>query len=141
MPSKRFDGSQATFPKLLQQGGYQTAVIGKWHLETDPTGFDHWEILPGQGSYYNPDIVMKTGTERRPNKRAGSHARWHRNRQRATATKRPSPWLATPSSESFAHSRSSGRSKTREEDLQSAKAWNGTPSIFGPPTLPGVRSR
>lgn len=53
----RFDGSQITFPKLLQQAGYQTAVIGKWHLESDPTGFDHWEILPGQGIYYNPPMI------------------------------------------------------------------------------------
>ncbi len=53
----RFDGSQTTFPKLLQQAGYQTAMIGKWHLETDPTGFDYWEILPGQGIYYNPPMI------------------------------------------------------------------------------------
>ncbi|MEQ1853023.1 MAG: sulfatase [Chthoniobacteraceae bacterium] len=53
----RFDGAQQTFPKLLQKAGYQTAVIGKWHLETDPTGFDHWHILPGQGIYYNPPMV------------------------------------------------------------------------------------
>ncbi len=53
----RFDGSQVTFPKLLQAAGYQTAIIGKWHLETDPTGFDHWEILPGQGAYYNPPMI------------------------------------------------------------------------------------
>jgi len=53
----RFDGSQITFPRLLQKAGYQTAVIGKWHLETDPTGFDHWEILPEQGIYYNPPMV------------------------------------------------------------------------------------
>ena len=50
---KPFDGSQQTFPKLLQKAGYSTAMIGKWHLGSDPTGFDHWEILPGQGSYYN----------------------------------------------------------------------------------------
>ncbi|MBM4030714.1 MAG: sulfatase [Planctomycetes bacterium] len=53
----RFDGSQATFPKLLQKAGYQTAVIGKWHLETDPTGFDYWNILPGQGAYHNPAFI------------------------------------------------------------------------------------
>jgi arylsulfatase A-like enzyme len=55
----RFDGSQTTFPKLLQAAGYQTAMIGKWHLETDPTGFDHWEILPGQGIYYNPAMIRQ----------------------------------------------------------------------------------
>lgn len=53
----RFDGTQQTFPKLLQQAGYQTAIIGKWHLESDPTGFDHWHILPGQGLYYNPPMI------------------------------------------------------------------------------------
>ena len=53
----RFNGAQQTFPKLLQATGYQTAVIGKWHLESDPTGFDHWHILPGQGVYYNPPMI------------------------------------------------------------------------------------
>ncbi len=57
----RFDGSQTTFPKLLQKAGYQTSIIGKWHLVTQPTGFDHWEILPGQGSYYNPDFIGPAG--------------------------------------------------------------------------------
>lgn len=57
----RFDGSQQTFPKLLQKGGYQTAIIGKWHLASDPTGFDHWDVLPGQGSYYNPNFVNADG--------------------------------------------------------------------------------
>jgi len=52
-----FDGSQVTFPKLLQQAGYQTAMIGKWHLKSAPTGFDYWNILPGQGEYYNPDFI------------------------------------------------------------------------------------
>lgn len=55
--NSRFDGSQVTFPKLLQKAGYQTAVIGKWHLVSDPTGFDHWHILPGQGVYYNPPMI------------------------------------------------------------------------------------
>jgi len=53
---RKFDGSQQTFPKLLQKAGYQTAMIGKWHLRTDPTGFDYWNVLPGQGKYYNPDM-------------------------------------------------------------------------------------
>ncbi len=52
-----FDGSQVTFPKLLQGAGYQTAMIGKWHLVSDPTGFDYWHILPGQGVYYNPPMI------------------------------------------------------------------------------------
>ncbi|MEO6437518.1 MAG: sulfatase-like hydrolase/transferase, partial [Tepidisphaeraceae bacterium] len=51
-----FDGGQPTFPKLLQQAGYQTAMIGKWHLASDPTGFDYWNILVGQGPYYNPPM-------------------------------------------------------------------------------------
>jgi len=54
----RFDGSQVTFPKLMEQAGYQTAIVGKWHLESDPTGFDYWEILPGQGQYYNPPLIV-----------------------------------------------------------------------------------
>ncbi|GAB4468581.1 MAG: hypothetical protein OHK0029_41010 [Armatimonadaceae bacterium] len=63
--NSKFDGSQMTFPKLLQKAGYQTAIIGKWHLVSDPTGFDHWEILPGQGSYYNPDFLQMDGTRKR----------------------------------------------------------------------------
>ncbi|MDO5971326.1 sulfatase [Flavivirga aquimarina] len=54
---EQFDGSQPTFPKMLRQVGYQTAMIGKWHLGSDPTGFDYWNILPGQGDYYNPDFI------------------------------------------------------------------------------------
>lgn len=60
-----FDGSQWTFPKALQQVGYQTALVGKWHLSSNPTGFDHWEILPGQGSYYNPDFIQMDGSRKR----------------------------------------------------------------------------
>ena len=55
--NSRFDGSQSTMPKLLQAAGYQTAIVGKWHLESDPTGFDYWEILSGQGIYYNPPMI------------------------------------------------------------------------------------
>jgi arylsulfatase A-like enzyme len=60
----KFDGTQVTFPKLLQKAGYQTAIIGKWHLVSDPTGFDHWHILPGQGIYYNPPMI-KNGVQAR----------------------------------------------------------------------------
>ena len=59
-----FDGSQQTFPKLLQASGYQTSLIGKWHLKSEPTGFDYWSIFPGQGYYYNPDINTLGETRR-----------------------------------------------------------------------------
>ncbi len=62
----RFDGSQQTFPKLLQKAGYETAVIGKWHLETDPQGFDYWKVLPGQGRYYSPVFITPEGRETIP---------------------------------------------------------------------------
>ncbi len=52
-----FDGSQQTAPKLLRKAGYQTAIVGKWHLKSTPTGFDHFEILKGQGQYYNPMLI------------------------------------------------------------------------------------
>lgn len=60
-----FNGDQQTFPKLLQKVGYQTAVLGKWHLKTTPQGFDHFQILPGQGAYYNPAmrVIGKDGKE------------------------------------------------------------------------------
>ena len=57
----RFDGHQQTFPQLLQSAGYQTALFGKWHLGTTPVGFDQWAVLPGQGSYYNPDFKTPEG--------------------------------------------------------------------------------
>lgn len=60
-----FDGGQPTLPKYLKQAGYQTALIGKWHLRSTPTGFDHWQILPGQGSYYNPDFLTAGGKKTR----------------------------------------------------------------------------
>ena len=54
---KTFDVHQMTFPVLLQQTGYQTAWIGKLHLGSLPIGFDYFNILPGQGQYYNPDFI------------------------------------------------------------------------------------
>ena len=59
-----FDGSQVTFPKLLQKAGYQTAILGKWHLRSDPTGFDYWKVLRGQGPYYNPELLTADGKEK-----------------------------------------------------------------------------
>ncbi|NKI24328.1 sulfatase-like hydrolase/transferase, partial [Paenibacillus dendritiformis] len=56
-----FDGRQQTFPKLLQQHGYQTAIVGKWHLghggHANPTGFDYWSVLDGQGEYFNSEFL------------------------------------------------------------------------------------
>ncbi len=63
--NSRFDGSQQTFPKLLQQAGYQTAMVGKWHLVSEPTGFDYWNVLPGQGVYYNPVFLHEGGKTKR----------------------------------------------------------------------------
>lgn len=60
-----FDGNQDQFVKQLQHVGYQTAWIGKWHLESKPQGFNYWEILPGQGYYYNPDFLQMDGTTKR----------------------------------------------------------------------------
>ena len=56
-----FDASQPTFPKYLHDAGYQTALFGKWHLESLPQGFDRWEIVPGQGHYYNPAFIQMSG--------------------------------------------------------------------------------
>lgn len=53
----RFDGTQMTFPRLLQEAGYQTAIVGKWHLQCEPDGFDQWAVLPGQGRYFDPVLI------------------------------------------------------------------------------------
>lgn len=62
------DNRLPTFPKMLQQAGYQTALMGKWHLGQGPahcpTGFDDWAVLPDHGNYFNSDFIYKDGTER-----------------------------------------------------------------------------
>lgn len=55
---------QLTYPELLRQAGYRTALVGKWHIKSLPTGFDHWAILPGQGSYYDPEFIVNGGRVR-----------------------------------------------------------------------------
>ena len=57
----RFDSARMTVARLMQQGGYHTGMIGKWHLGSDPVGFDRWEILPGQGVYHSPVLYTASG--------------------------------------------------------------------------------
>ena len=59
-----FDWNQQTFPKLLQKAGYTTAMYGKSHLKGKPLGYDDWKVLPGQGLYYNPDMITPEGRKR-----------------------------------------------------------------------------
>ena len=59
-----FDWNQQTFPKLLQKAGYQTAIYGKSHLKGHPLGYDDWAVLPGQGLYYNPDMIFPDGRKK-----------------------------------------------------------------------------
>ncbi|GAB5406999.1 MAG: hypothetical protein Aurels2KO_52300 [Aureliella sp.] len=63
--SGALDPERPTWPKALHNGGYTTAIFGKWHMKTKPTGFDEWAVLSGQGSYYNPDFYFSSGESRR----------------------------------------------------------------------------
>lgn len=53
--------SLPTWPRLLRDAGYQTAMVGKWHIKSLPAGFDHWAILPGHGTYFDPDFIVNGG--------------------------------------------------------------------------------
>ncbi len=61
----RFDNSNLTYAELLQKAGYQTAVFGKWHLGVEPEGFDYYDVLRGQGPYYNPTMRTPDGRKKR----------------------------------------------------------------------------
>jgi len=76
MNGDKFDGSQQTFPKLLQKVGYKTAIIGKWHLHGYPEGFDFWNILNDQGNYYNPQFIKIQDTVLIDKKRIDTTAHW-----------------------------------------------------------------
>ena len=61
---EKLDQSLPTFPKLLQQAGYRTGLMGKWHLREDPVGFDDWKVLAGQGVYFDPDFIHEGETRK-----------------------------------------------------------------------------
>ena len=55
------DQSQPTLPKLMRKAGYHTGFVGKYHLHSNPVGFDYWSVLPGQGRYHDPQFVEMGG--------------------------------------------------------------------------------
>jgi len=77
MNGERFDGNQVTFPKLLQKAGYNTGIVGKWHLHGYPQGFDFWNILNDQGNYYNPQFIKIQDTVYIDKKHIDSTAHWN----------------------------------------------------------------
>lgn len=79
MNGEKFDNSQQTFPKILQNNGYQTAIIGKWHLNGFPTGFDYWKILNDQGKYYNPEFIEKKDTVHIDKEYVNNNPHWNVN--------------------------------------------------------------
>src|SRR5262245_12776292 len=66
------DPNRVHLAHLLQRQGYQTAIFGKWHLQIDPTGFDHWEVLPGQGVYADPRLRRRG--EKKPREYKGQYS-------------------------------------------------------------------
>jgi arylsulfatase A-like enzyme len=62
--NESLDPKGRSVAKYLQEDGYQTAMIGKWHLGGEPQGFDHWRILPGQGAYYDPVFIEQAGRKK-----------------------------------------------------------------------------
>ena len=60
------DPKKTHLAHLLREAGYQTAIVGKWHLQSEPQGFDHWNILPGQGAYYDPVFITPEGKSSTP---------------------------------------------------------------------------
>ena len=67
--SEALDPDSMNIAKTLQQNGYETAIIGKWHLKKQPTGFDYFNVLPGQGRYHNP--ILKTKENWQDNNKGG----------------------------------------------------------------------
>jgi arylsulfatase A-like enzyme len=59
--TNKLDASKLTFPTVIHKAGYQTAIVGKWHLTRTPSEFDHWEILQGQGTYVDPLFLTPQG--------------------------------------------------------------------------------